>query len=93
VGRQIELDRLLGKAVRDADGQLVGRIEEFRIEQRGDEWVITHYLLGVSGLLERLGIHSVAGMLGIPLPKRGERRIAWDQLDLSDPKRPALRGR
>jgi sporulation protein YlmC with PRC-barrel domain len=93
VGREIQLDQLLGKAVRDAHGRRIGRIEEFRVEQRGDEWMVTHYLLGVSGLLERLGVRSVARMLGITLAKRAERRIAWDQLDLSDPKRPVLRGR
>jgi hypothetical protein len=45
----------------------------------------------VSGLLERLGIRGVAGLLGIPLPKRRERRIAWDRLDVSDPLHPRLR--
>ena len=32
----------------------LGRIEEFRAERRGQGWVVTEYVIGSAGLLERL---------------------------------------
>jgi hypothetical protein len=89
--REIHLEELLGKRVTDAAGRDVGRIEEFCVEQRGDDWVVSEYLLGVTGLLERLGVRSVADLIGIPLPKRVQQRVPWNCLDVSDPQHPKLR--
>jgi len=92
MAHEIRLHHLLGKRVTDAAGRDVGRIEEFGIEQHGDDWIVTEYLLGVRGVLDRLGIRGVGQLLGIPLPKRAEHRVPWNEMDLSDPEHPKLRG-
>jgi len=95
-GKRIHLEMLLGRMVKDIDGQKVGRIEEFRCEERNGETVITHYLVGQQGLWERLSIPGLAYSVLLPLgAKKGAatHKIPWDKLDLSDPKHPKLRGR
>jgi hypothetical protein len=82
----IEAGRLLGRRVVAANNKSVGRLEEFRAEQRGGDLVITEYVLGVGGLLERLhlGVRLVLGQ------KRAGYVASWDQLDISDPAKPRL---
>ena len=81
------LDHLIGREVYTADQQRLGRLEEFRDEQRGSTLVITEYLIGSAGLFERLGL-GVRLLLGL---ERGGGYVArWDQLDLSRPERPTL---
>lgn len=91
---ELHLELLLGRRVYDATGQPVGRIEEVRAAQQGDEWVIQEYLIGAAALLERLS----AWTIGLELLHRfGARKISagyrvpWDRLDLSDPEHPRLR--
>lgn len=59
MARELHLELLLGKRVHDADGKPVGRIEEFRAEQQGGEWVLREYLVGSYGLFERLAAWSI----------------------------------
>jgi hypothetical protein len=82
----LPLDRLVGRAVVDRDGRSAGRIQECQFDVRGREWVITAYVLGVGGLLERLNVGvklvigaRIRGMLA-PAP----------QMDISDPEHPRL---
>jgi hypothetical protein len=83
---ELRLDRLLGRRVLAADNQAVGLLEEFRAEKRGAGYVITEYVIGAAGLLERLGV-AVQRVLG----KRAGGYVArWDQVDLTDPDRPRL---
>jgi hypothetical protein len=84
---EIRLDRLLGRQVLAANNQPAGRLEEFRAEQRGSRYVITGYVIGVTGLIERLGLHlrSLVGIGG------GGYVAKWDQLDISDPESPRLK--
>jgi hypothetical protein len=80
------LDRLIGAAVVDRDGQPAGRIEEFRVDRSSGEWRITEYVLGMAGLLERLNV-------GFKLVLGGRRRgrvARVDQVDLSNPDHPRL---
>jgi sporulation protein YlmC with PRC-barrel domain len=90
---ELHLELLLGKQVLDSEGRAVGRIEEIRAQQQGNEWVIQEYLVGSAALLERLSAWKIG--LGI-LKLLGARkvhagyRIPWDQLDLSDPESPSL---
>jgi hypothetical protein len=85
--KHVRLDRLLGRVVVATNNQPLGRIEEFRVEPRGSEWVIAQFVIGPAGLVERLGI-GVKLVLGL---KRGRGFVArWDQLDLTDPDRPRL---
>jgi hypothetical protein len=83
----LRLDRLLGRQVRTANHRRLGRIEEFRAERRGAEWVVTGYVIGATGLLERLGmgVRLILGMRGI-----GGYVARWDQLDLTNPDRPRI---
>jgi hypothetical protein len=82
----LRLERLLGRPVLAVNRQRIGRLEEVRAEKRGSGCVVTEYVIGVAGLLERLG-------LGIKL-LFGRRRTgyvaAWDQIDLTDPDHPRL---
>lgn len=92
MAQELHLELLLGKRVRDAAGKPVGRIEEFRAEQEAGEWVLREYLVGRYGLGERLSAWSIIRFL---LRRRRTRasgyRIAWNQLDVTDPDHPRLR--
>ena len=83
----VRLDRLLGREVYTANNRRLGRLHEFRAERRGRDWVIVEFLIGSSGLLERLGL-GVRLIVGARLPDGYIAR--WDQLDLSNPDMPRL---
>jgi hypothetical protein len=82
----VRLDRLIGRQVLTANNQPVGRLEEFHVEVRGDACQITDYVIGASGLFERLhiGIKLLIGR------RSGGYLAHWDQLDVSDPDHPRL---
>ena len=84
---RLRLDRLVGREVYTRNNRRLGRLEEFRSERRGDDWVIREYVVGTAGLLERLGL-GVRLILGIK--RSGGYVVRWDQLDLSEPARPRL---
>src|SRR3977135_3707846 len=80
----VRLDRLLGREVHTGNNRRLGRLEEFRAERRGTEWIVTEYVIGAAGLAERLGL-GVRLILGL---NRASGYVArWDQLDLSHPDR------
>lgn len=83
----LRLDRLLGRRVYTANHRPFGRIEEFRAEPRGGHWVVTAYVVGALGLVERLG---VGARLVLGLGRAGGYVVRWDQLDLTHPERPRL---
>jgi hypothetical protein len=85
----VRLDRLIGRKVLTGNNRVLGRLEECRAERRGDAWVVTEWLIGSAGLMERLGF-GVRMILGL---RAGRSFVArWDQLDLSNPDRPRLNG-
>jgi hypothetical protein len=84
---ELRLESLLGRAVRDPGGRIVGRIEEFRAEREGEHWVVRRYHLGPAGLLERLAVRHLNWL---PRPRPQGYVVAWDQLSLDDPKQPRL---
>jgi hypothetical protein len=87
VARELYLDAVLGRQVLTRNNQSVGRLEEFRAEKQGSDWVVVEYVIGAAGLFERLGV-GVKLLLG----RHGGGYIArWDQLDISDPRRPRLK--
>lgn len=91
---EVHLELLLGKSVVDQAGKPVGRIEEVRAEQQGDEWVIHEYLIGTAALLERLSAWTIGlGILHLLGARKihGGYKIPWENLDLSDPEHPRLR--
>jgi hypothetical protein len=88
MGREVHVERLIGRKVVDPDGRSVGRLEEVRIERQGAELVVTEYLIGERALLERLSIRALfareSGIGGAGW------RAWWHQLDLADPLHPRL---
>lgn len=83
----VHLEDLLGRRVHDANGQVVGRIVEFRGERRrSGELEVIECLLGPGAFLERLAI--VNRLIRRRAPKVIVAR--WDQIDLSRPHRPTL---
>jgi hypothetical protein len=85
--RSLRLDRLIGRRVLTANNRPLGRLEECRVERRGAAWVISAWVVGPAGLLERLGLGA---RLIVGLSRGNSYVIRWDQLDLSDPERPRL---
>jgi hypothetical protein len=84
--RELRLDRLLGRQVVARNNQPVGRLEEFRAERHGNGGIVTGYVIGAAGLVERLGVG-----LKLLLGRRVGGYVArWDQMDISDPERPRL---
>lgn len=82
------LEHLLGRQVRGGNNRTIGRLEEFRAERHGDgHLVITGYVIGGAGLLERLHL----GVALLTSRTRHGYLARWDQLDISDAERPRLR--
>ena len=89
--RRVEL--LIGLRVVDADGALVGRLEEIVAELVDEEYRVREYHVGAFAALERIG----AGMLGRSLLRLiGGGRVydgyvvPWDLMDLTDADRPRV---
>jgi len=83
----VRVDRLIGRKIRMGNNRRLGRLEECRAERRGNAWVVTEWVIGSAGLLERLGF-GIRMVLGL---RAGRSYVArWDQLDLSNPDRPRL---
>ena len=86
--RQVRVQELAGRRVRDANGKIAGRIMSIQASIDGGECVVEEYHLGAAALLERLGI-SAARLVGVPM-KREPLRVPWRKMDLSDPRKPRL---
>lgn len=83
---ELRIDRLLGRQVLAANGRSAGRLEEFRAEIRDGDCLITAYVIGSAGLIERMGV-AARGLFG--LPRKGY-VARWDQIDFSNVERPRL---
>jgi sporulation protein YlmC with PRC-barrel domain len=91
---EVNIERLLGTMVRDADGENVGRIEEFRVERNGKTCVVEAYLIGTSGLIQRLSAWTLVRPIRRSLSGRNIYSIysvPWQEMDLSDPRHPRLK--
>jgi len=90
---RVRFDHLIGKEVRNPQGRVIGRIEEARIEPEGEEYVITHFLIGPAERLARLRafLGELPTLRNIGLgQKRDLRPFPWHWFDWSDPGHPAL---
>ena len=83
-GAEVRLDRLLGREVLAGNDHPIGLLEEFRAEVRDGECVVTAYVIGAAGLLERLDLNELV------TPRQRGYVARWDQLDISDELRPRL---
>jgi sporulation protein YlmC with PRC-barrel domain len=88
---ECRLESLLGRRVLDAEGKLVGRIEEVVAEYRDGDYLVREFHVGRFAVFERLG----GGMLGSGLLRLiGGNRvydgyvIPWKLMDLSDVDHP-----
>lgn len=92
--REVHVEHLLGRRVRDVDDAVIGRIEELVAERVETAHVVTEFHVGPAALLERVGrfVHQLPLLNALPL-MHWEYRIPWQLLDLSDPDRPRVRCR
>ncbi|HEY3884033.1 MAG TPA: hypothetical protein VGL62_02405 [Vicinamibacterales bacterium] len=84
---ELHVEHLIGRRVSDPNGASVGRIAEIAAKRDGDEFVVSHYLVGPRAWIHRFAVH------GLGLRLRGIAwvyRVEWDRMDLSDPDRPAI---
>ena len=91
---EVNVELLIGTKVRDADGNDVGRIEEFRVERADDSCIVESYLIGAAGLISRLSAWTLVRPIARALHARKLYYlydVPWKDMDLSDPKRPKLR--
>ena len=95
--RTVSLHDLVGRAVHDADGRRIGRIEELNaeiaLERGGNEYVVTQFGVGRWGPFDALA----TGHFVQQLVRRIARAtsyvhydIPWDWMDLSDPENPRV---
>lgn len=91
--QEIHLELLIGKRVFAPNGRSIGRLEEVRAElnSRGSCFV-TEFLVGSYAFLERLSAWRIGReiMRTLHVPRNEGYRVRWEQLDLSDPRRPRL---
>ena len=78
---EINVELLIGCKVCDADGRAIGKIEEILAIEKGDELVVSEVHVGTYGLMERLAAYHIGHV-------REPKRIPWQELDLSDPRKP-----
>ncbi|MDP9201262.1 MAG: hypothetical protein M3P26_04940 [Gemmatimonadota bacterium] len=91
---EVNVELLLGRKVRDADGENVGRIEEFRAERDEKSCLVEAYLIGASALIERLSAWTLVRPIRRLLHSRKIYtlyEVPWQDMDLSDPRHPHLR--
>ena len=90
----VNVDLLIGKKVHDAEGNKVGRIEEFRVTQTDKSCTLDAYLIGASALIQRLSAWTLVRPISRGLRSRNiytVYEVPWQDMDLSDPARPRLR--
>lgn len=90
----VHVELLLGTKVRDIDGNVIGRIEEFRAAREEQSCRIEAYLIGASALIERLSAWTLVRPIARALHARKLYQlyeVRWQDMDLTDPRRPTLR--
>jgi hypothetical protein len=90
----INVELLIGRKVRDVDGETIGRIEEFKVEREDKSCVLDSYLVGSSALIERLSAWTLVRPIARALSGRrfySLYQVSWQDMDLSDPEHPRLR--
>jgi hypothetical protein len=64
LSRVIELQRYIGKPVRDVDGKALGRLHEVRARREGKELVVEEFVVGGAGLFERFSVAQLTFEVG-----------------------------
>src|SRR5690348_6103915 len=92
--QRIRVQHLLGTKVVDSVGRRAGHIEELIAQERDGKCLVTAYMLGERGLMQRLSIADFAmGILSFLGARKAQhsRNVSWKEMDLSDPHHPRLR--
>ena len=86
MSRVIALERYIGKPVRDAQGEPIGRLHEVRVRRQGTELVVVGYLVGRAGFLERFSLGELAREVGFLIGFRRPRGyiVPWDAMEFTD---------
>jgi sporulation protein YlmC with PRC-barrel domain len=90
----IKIQLLVGTKVHDVDGRKVGRIEEIRVARQDKALLVEAYLIGASALIERLSARTLVRPIRRFLRARhiySVYEVPWQEMDVTDPKRPLLR--
>jgi len=90
---RLRFEDLIGKEVRSPHGRVIGRIEDARIEPDGEEYVISHFMIGPSerGARLRAFLGELPTLRGVGIgTERDLRPFPWEWFDWSDPLRPRL---
>jgi sporulation protein YlmC with PRC-barrel domain len=90
----VNVELLIGREVYDAEGNKVGRIEEFRVTQTDRSCTLDAYLIGASALIKRLSAWTLVRPISRGLRSRNiysVYEVPWQDMDLTDPARPRLR--
>jgi sporulation protein YlmC with PRC-barrel domain len=90
----LKVQLLVGTKVYDVDGNSVGRIEEIRVKREEKALLVESYLIGASALIERLSARTLVRPIGRLLRARhiySVYEVPWQEMDLTDPKRPVLK--
>jgi hypothetical protein len=90
---RINVEQLLGVKVRDVDGEVIGRIEEFRVERTDDALMLQAYLIGASAVIQRLSAWTLVRPIKHALDTSrlySLYEVPWQDMDLSDPRKPKV---
>ena len=93
MAERLRFEDLVGKIVRNSHGRPIGRIEDARMEPNGEDYLITHFLIGPLGRLKRLRafLGELPTLLAIGIGcERDLRPLSWSWFDLTNPERPVL---
>jgi hypothetical protein len=91
--QEIHLELLIGKRVFALNGRSIGRLEEVRAELNARGFCfVTEFLVGSYAFLERLSAWRMGREIlrTLHVRRKAGYRVRWEQLDLSDPRRPRL---
>ena len=90
---ELNVELLVGRKVQSRHGKAVGHIETIHVVREGDALLISEFHIRPDALLERLAVGLLPGRLREAAQHKRQSlryRIAWHQLDITDPRHPRL---
>lgn len=92
--RERHVEQLLGRRVRDVDGVVIGRLEEFRVALIDGDPVVTEFHIGPAAALERVGafVHQLPFFSLLPWTP-AMYCVSSADMDLEDVRHPRVRRR